>query len=168
VAGKRKGKGKDRDKEREKAGGKVVVVRNRRAFHDYEITERVEAGLALVGPEVKSLRAGQGSLAEAFAVFRRGELFVHDLHIPEYAHKGYAPHEPNRPRKLLLHRRELERFETSVTRKGFTIVPIELYFLRGRVKIEIALARGRKLHDKREAKKSEEARREARAAEGRR
>jgi SsrA-binding protein len=144
-----------------------VVARNRRAFHDYTILERLEAGIALLGPEVKSLREGKGSLAEGYASFQRGELFLFDMHIPEYKHKGYAPHEPLRPRKLLLHRRELSKLENAVTRRGFTLVPLQLYFLRGRAKVELGLAKGRKRHDKREAAKREEAKREARAAEGR-
>jgi len=146
---------------------KQVVARNRRAFHDYTILERVEAGIALLGPEVKSLREGKGSLAEGYAAFQRGELFLRDMHIPEYKHKGYAPHEPLRPRKLLLHHRELRKLEYAVTRRGFTLVPLQIYFLRGRAKVELGLGKGRKRHDKREAAKREEAKREARAAEGR-
>lgn len=146
---------------------KKVVARNRRAFRDYLVEERFEAGIALLGPEVKSLREGRGSLAEGYAGFRGGELFLLDMHIPEYKHKGYAPHEPLRPRKLLLHRRELRKLENAVTRRGFTLVPLQLYFLRGRAKVELGLAKGRKRHDKREAAKREEAKREARAAEGR-
>lgn len=146
---------------------KQVIARNRRAFRDYTILERVEAGIALLGPEVKSLREGKGSLAEGYAGFQRSELFLLDMHIPEYKHKGYAPHEPLRPRKLLLHRRELRKLENAVTRRGFTLVPLQIYFLRGRAKVELGLAKGRKRHDKREAAKREEAKREARAAEGR-
>jgi SsrA-binding protein len=146
---------------------KKVVARNRRAYRDYEILERFEAGLALLGPEVKSLREGKASLAEGYAAFERGELFLRDTHIPEYKHRGYAPHEPLRARKLLLHRRELRKLESAVTRRGFTLVPLEIYFARGRAKVELGLARGRRRHDKREAVRREEARREARAAEGR-
>lgn len=145
-----------------------ILVRNRRAFRDYEITERFEAGVALLGPEVKSLRAGQGSIAEAYAAFRNGELWLRDMHIPEYAHKGYAPHEPMRPRKLLMHKRELKKLEATVTRRGLTLVPLQLYLLRGRVKAELGLGRGRKRHDKREAVRKEEAKKEARAAQGKR
>ena len=146
---------------------KNVVARNRRAFRDFEIEERVEAGVSLLGPEVKSLREGKGSLAEGYAAFQGGELFLRDVHIPEYKHKGYAVHEPLRPRKLLLHRRELRKLENVVTRRGFTLVPLQIYFVRGRCKIELGLARGRKRYDKRDAIRREEARREARAAEGR-
>jgi len=144
-----------------------VVSRNRRAYHDFEILEKVEAGMSLLGPEVKSLREGKGSLAEAYAAFRGGELYLLEMHIPEYAHRGYAPHDPVRPRKLLLHRRELEKLETAVVRRGCTLVPLQVYFLRGRAKVELALAKGRKRHDKRDAIRKEEARREARSAEGR-
>ena len=147
---------------------KQVIARNRRATHDYEIIERIEAGISLLGPEVKSLRAGKVSLAEAFGAFQKGELFLLDMTIPEYSHKGYALHDPVRPRKLLVHRREARKWEQSVTRRGFTIVPTQIYFLRGRAKVEIGLARGRKRHDKRDAVRAEEARREARSAEGRR
>ncbi len=144
-----------------------VVTRNRKAFHDYEIVERVEAGVSLLGPEVKSLRDGKASLQEAYAAFQGKELFLLGMHVPEYAHKGYAPHDPLRPRKLLLHRQELRRLETSVHRRGFTLIPLEIYFLRGRAKVELALARGRKHGDKREHAREEEARREARAGERR-
>jgi SsrA-binding protein len=144
-----------------------IVARNRQAFHAYEILERVEAGLSLLGPEVKSLREGKASLAEAYAGFKGKELYLLEMHIPEYAHRGYAPHDPVRPRKLLLHRQELRRLETSVERRGFTLIPLEVYFKKGRAKVELALARGRKHHDKREAVREQEARREARATERR-
>jgi SsrA-binding protein len=145
-----------------------VVARNRRAFRNYEILEKFEAGISLLGPEVKSLRAGKASIAEAYASFKGNELFLMDMHIPEYSHTGYAPHEPLRPRKLLLHGRELKKLEASVTRKGLTLVPLQIYFFKGRAKAEIALAKGRRHHDKREAVKKEEALKEARRAEGRR
>ena len=144
---------------------RAVIVRNRRAFHNFEITERFEAGIVLVGPEVKSLRAGKASIAEAFANFRRGELYLLQMHIPEYTHQGSAPHDPLRSRKLLLHKRELRKLEEAVTRKGLTLVPLALYFRNGRVKVEIGLARGRQLHDKRQKMKEQAARREVRAAE---
>jgi len=116
---------------------KNVVARNRRAFRDYEIEEQIEAGVALLGPEVKSLREGKGSLAEGYAAFQGGELYLCDVHIPEYKHKGYAPHEPLRRRKLLLHRRELKKLENVVTRRGFTLVPLQIYLVRGRCKVEL-------------------------------
>ena len=151
-----------------KQGDRLVIARNRRAFRDYEILERLEAGLVLQGSEVKSLRAGKASIAEAFAAFKGGELFLLDMHVPEYSHAGYAGHEPRRVRKLLLRRRELRSLEESVTRRGLTLVPLLAYFSSGRAKVEIALARGRKRHDKRQAVRKDEARREARRAEGRR
>jgi SsrA-binding protein len=144
-----------------------VVARNRKALHDYEILERLEAGMALLGPEVKSLREGKASLQEAYAGLKGKELWLFGMHVPEYAHRGYAPHEPLRPRKLLVHRQQLRRLLTSVERRGFTLVPLEVYFKRGRAKVELALARGRKHHDKREAVREQEARREARAGERR-
>ena len=145
-----------------------VVARNRRAYRNYEITQKFEAGIALLGPEVKSLRGGKASIAEAYAMFRRGELFLLEMHIPEYSHKGYAPHEPMRPRKLLMHRRELDKLESSLARKGLTLIPIEVYFLKGRAKVELGLGKGRRLHDKRDKLKQKEAQREARRAEGKR
>jgi SsrA-binding protein len=144
-----------------------VVARNRKAFHDYEIVEKLEAGIALLGPEVKSLREGKASLQEAYAAFKGKELWLLAMHVPEYAHKGYAPHEPLRPRKLLVHRQQLRKLETSVERRGFTLIPLEVYFKKGRAKVELALARGRKHGDKREHAREEEARREARAGERR-
>jgi SsrA-binding protein len=144
-----------------------VVTRNRKAFHDYEIVERLEAGVSLLGPEVKSLREGKASLAEAYAAFKGDELFLLQMHVPEYAHKGYAPHDPVRPRKLLLHRQELRRLFTSIERRGFTLIPLEVYFWKGRAKVELAVARGRKHGDKREHAREQEARREARATERR-
>ena len=147
---------------------KQVVARNRRAYRNFEITEKFEAGIALLGPEVKSLRGGKASIAEAYANFKRGELYLLDMHIPEYSHTGYAPHEPLRPRKLLMHRRELKKLEATLARKGLTLVPIEVYFVRGRAKVELGLGKGRRLHDKREKAKTDDAKREAKRAEGKR
>ena len=120
-----------------------------------------------MGPEVKSVREGKASLQESSEAFRAGELWLLGMHVPEYAHKGYAPHEPLRARKLLLHRQQLRKLETSVERRGFTLIPLEVYFTKGRAKVELGLARGRKHHDKREQGREEEARREARAGERR-
>ena len=147
---------------------KTVVVRNRRAYHDYAIEEKFEAGMVLLGPEVKSLREGKASLAEAFAHFRGEELFLQQMHIPEYAHRGYAAHDPLRPRKLLLHKRELHKLAIAITRKGFTLIPLQIYFLNGRAKVELGLGKGRQAHDKRHKLKEQVERREARAAEGKR
>jgi len=148
--------------------GRKVIARNRRAYRNYEVLEKIEAGIVLLGPEVKSLRAGKVSIAEAFAMFRGDELFLNDMHIAEYSNIGYASHDPVRPRKLLMHRRELKKLQATVERKGLTLVPIEIYFSRGRAKIEMAVARGRRIGDKREDVKKELDRREARQAEGRR
>ena len=145
-----------------------VVARNRRAFRNYEIDEKFETGISLLGPEVKSLRAGKASIAEAYAMFRDGELYLLEMHVPEYSHKGYAPHEPLRPRKLLMHRRELNKLEQKLQRKGLTLVPIQVYFNRGRAKVELGLGKGRRLHDKRDKVRRDEAIREAKRAEGKR
>ena len=145
-----------------------LIASNRKARFDYEILDSFEAGIALLGPEVKSLRAGKASIAEAYASHHREELFLREMHIPEYTHAGYAPHDPKRVRKLLLHRREINKLAEAVEQKGLTIVPLQVYFKKGRAKVELALVRGRKLHDKREKMKGEADRREARSAEGRR
>ncbi len=144
------------------------AARNRRAFHEYEILEKLEAGIVLLGAEVKSLREGKASIAEAYASFQGGELFLREMHVPEYRNAGYAPQDPKRPRKLLLHRRELRRLEATLKKEGLTLIPLEVYFKRGMAKVELALGRGRKLHDKRQALRKDEARREIRRAMGRR
>ena len=149
-------------------GGRHVVARNRRATHDFEILEKMEAGLVLAGSEVKSLRDGKASIAESWARFDGGELWLIDAHIPEYRDAGYSQHDPKRRRKLLLHRRELRKLEQVTTRKGLTLVPLQIYFAKGRAKVEIALARGRKRHDKREDLRGKAVRKEVREAEGRR
>ena len=134
-----------------RAGARKVVIENRRARFDYEILETFEAGIALAGPEVKSLRQGRGNLQDAYAAVDRGELFLVNAYIPEYLEANRFNHETRRPRKLLLHRREIDRLAGGVQRDGLTIVPLKVFFNpRGRAKAEIALARGKKLHDKRE------------------
>lgn len=127
-----------------------VVARNRRARHDYHIEGTVEAGLVLTGTEVKSLRAGRASLNEAFAQVTDGEMWLHGLHIPEYTQGTWNNHEPRRTRKLLLHRKEIDRLASQVAERGFTIVPLSLYFSGGRAKVELALARGKRAYDKRQ------------------
>jgi SsrA-binding protein len=129
--------------------GEKLIVENRRARHDYHLGDRFEAGLALQGTEVKVLRAGEATLQHAFAELREGEAWLVGLHVPEYSQGNRANHEPDRPRKLLLHRRELERLHSGVAEKGFTVVPTKLYFKGGRVKVELALAKGKELRDKR-------------------
>jgi SsrA-binding protein len=141
-----------------------LVASNRRARHEYHIEDSMEAGLVLTGTEVKALRSGRASLGEAFARVERGEVWLHHLHIPPYDQGNIFNHEPLRPRKLLLHRRQIERLAGRAGQKGYTIVPLRLYFTRGRAKVEIALARGKKLYDKREAIGEREAGREAQRA----
>ena len=125
-----------------------LISENRRARHDYHFLERVEAGLALSGSEVKSLRLGQAVLQRAYADARDGELWLVGLHIPPYEQTSIEPHDPDRARKLLLHRREIDRLSAQVAEKGLTLVPTRLYFKDGRVKIELALARGKDVRDK--------------------
>ncbi len=136
-------------------------IGNPRARHRYELLERIECGIALVGPEVKSIRAGKASIDEGFARFKRGQLWLMGVHIAEYAAKGYTDQQPVRARKLLLHKRELLKLRKEVERKGLTLVPLRIYFNdRNLAKCEIALARGRKLHDKREVAKERVVKRE--------
>ncbi|HYE97000.1 MAG TPA: SsrA-binding protein SmpB [Rubricoccaceae bacterium] len=130
--------------------GLLLVATNRRARHDYHLEAPVEAGLVLQGSEVKSLREGKAQLQDAFVAFRADGADLVGVHIPPYAHGGYANHEPTRPRRLLLHRREIEKLKKGVEQKGYTIVPLRLYFRNGRAKVEIALAKGKKTYDKRE------------------
>ena len=129
--------------------GVKVIARNRRARYDYHVEDTLEAGLVLTGTEVKSLRAGRASLTEAFAQMSGGELWLHGLHIPEYAQGTWTNHEPRRTRKLLLHRKEIDRLASQVAERGFTIVPLSLYFSGGKAKVELALARGKRTYDKR-------------------
>ena len=145
-----------------------TVATNRRARHEYEILETIEAGLVLRGTEVKSLRAGRASLVDGFAEVRDGELWLQGVHIPQYTEGTWTNHEPRRPRKLLLHRREIERIDARVRERGLTVVPLSLYFKDGRAKVEIALARGKRAYDKRQAIAKRQADREAAAEMGRR
>jgi SsrA-binding protein len=131
-----------------------VVADNRRARFNYEIGETFEAGIALTGTEVKALRQGKATIAESYADSRAGELWLVNANIPEYLQGGRFNHAPKRPRKLLLHKRQIEKLSGAVVREGMTIVPLKLYFNeKGRAKLEIAVARGKKLHDKRETEK---------------
>ena len=127
-----------------------VIARNRRARHDYHIEDVVEAGIVLTGTEVKSLRAGRASLTDGFAQLTDGELWLMGVHIPEYTLGTWTNHEPRRPRKLLLHRREIDKLASQIAERGLTIVPLSLYFSDGRVKVELALARGKRAYDKRQ------------------
>ena len=144
------------------------IARNKRARHDYHILETWEAGLVLTGTEVKALRAGKASLGDAFGIVKDGEAFLLNLHIAPYEQGNVFNHEPTRTRKLLLHRREIRRLIGAVERQGLTLVPLELYFKRGIAKVAIALAKGKKLHDKRDAARRRDAEREiARAVRSR-
>jgi SsrA-binding protein len=141
-----------------------VVARNRRAFHDYEILDRIECGIALVGTEVKSLREGHATLEDAYAKLDGGEVWLVGSEIPEYPFGNRLNHKPKRTRKLLLHRREIEKFAGKASQRGFTLVPLRLYFKQGRAKVEIAVAKGKQTHDKRESLKKADAAREMRRA----
>lgn len=148
---------------------KTSIARNPRARHDYHLLEKWEAGLVLTGTEVKSLRARKASLAEAYAHFRKNEIWLEGLTISPYAAGSYNNPPPARSRKLLLHKREIRRLIGDMSQKGLTLVPLELYFKDGRAKVEIALARAKKQHDKRAELKQREAEREmSRVARGRR
>ncbi len=135
------------------------MLRNRRASYDYELLETFEAGLVLTGSEVKSLRQGGGSIAEAFARVQNGEIVLEGMNIPTYAFASYNNHEPLRTRKLLLHKREIRQIRDALERKGLTVVPTKLYFKDGWAKLQIALARGRKHYDKRRQQSEKDAQR---------
>ena len=138
----------------EKKPRDLQLADNRKAAFDYAIEDRVEAGIALTGTEVKSLRQGKATITESYAAEQAGELWLYNAHIPEYLQANRFNHSPRRPRKLLLHAREIHKLRGAVEREGMTLVPLKLYFNpKGRAKIEIAIARGKKLHDKRETEK---------------
>lgn len=137
------------------------IAENRRARHEYSIEEVFEAGIVLVGTEVKALRGGQGTIGESYAEISNGEVWLVNANIPAYSHATHFTHEPRRPRKLLLNNREIRKLHGAVARQGMTLVPLSMYFnTRGRVKVELALAKGRKLHDKRAAEKEKDWKRE--------
>ena len=140
---------------------KKVVAENRRARFDYAIEDKFEAGIALTGTEVKSLRFGEGSIAESYAEVKEEEVWLINANIPEFSHGNRHNHEPKRPRKLLLHQRQIAKLYGAVARQGMTLVPLSIYFnSRGRAKVELALAKGRKAHDKREYEKEKDWKRE--------
>jgi len=143
---------------------KRPIAVNRKAFHDYEILERLEAGIALTGSEVKSLREGRLQLKDSYAGIANGELYLLKAHISPYKAGGYANHEPERRRKLLLHRRELKRLVGKTEQKGLTLVPLQFYFLGPYVKVELGLARGKRSHDKRAVLRERDLQREAEGA----
>jgi len=144
--------------------GEKLIASNRKAFHEYFVLQKLEAGIALTGTEVKALREGLVNLKDSYVNFERGEAFLFGMHISPYTHGNRQNHEPERTRKLLLHRREIEKLRVQLVEKGLTIVPLRLYFKGGRVKAEIAIVRGKKLYDKRETEKRKDADREAAAA----
>jgi len=142
-----------------------VVVTNRRAHHDYHIEEKLEAGLVLKGTEVKSLREGRVSLQDSYATVEQGEVTLHHCHVSPYSHGNIMNHDPLRPRKLLLHRKQISRLLGQTQQKGLTLIPLRIYFTpRGHAKVELALARGKKQYDRREAIKEREAGREVERA----
>jgi SsrA-binding protein len=148
--------------EREKA--QTSIAENRKAFHDYHLLETFEAGIALLGTEVKAIREGRVNLRDSFARVEDGEVFLYNVNISPYSHRGYADHEPLRRRKLLLHRDEIRKLIGRTVEKGMTLVPVRLYYKKGRVKVAVSLAKGKKDYDKRETLKRREADRETRAA----
>ena len=139
-----------------------IVAENRRARYEYFIDDVVEAGIALAGTEVKALRQGEGSIAEAYAELKDGQMWLVNANIPEFSHGNRHNHEPKRPRKLLMHARQISKFNGAVTRQGMTVIPLMIYFNdRGRAKVELALAKGKKLHDKRDTEKARDWKRDA-------
>lgn len=159
-------KPKPTEGERRKAASdaRKTIARNKKALHDYEVEERWEAGLALMGTEVKALRMGRASLVDAWVEAKDGEAWLYGANIPMYAQGSWTNHAPTRKRKLLLHKSEIVRMEQKVAAKGYTIIPLELYFVGGRVKVEVALGRGKQEWDKRQALREAQDRREAERA----
>ena len=131
--------------------GVKIVATNRKAFHDYHIVETIETGIVLTGTEIKSVREGKVNLRDGYATVRKGEVWLINVHIAPYSHGNRDNHEPRRERKLLLHRREINRLIGKVNERGWTIVPLRMYLRRNKAKVELALVRGKRLHDKREA-----------------
>ena len=148
--------------------GRTLVARNRRARHDYHIEDIVEAGLVLVGTEVKSLREGRASLVDGYAMVRDGEVWLYNVHIPEYTQGTWTNHEPRRARKLLLHRDQIRKLNTKTQESGLTIIPLAMYFTNGHAKVEIGVAKGKRNYDKRQAIAAREAKRDADRAMSRR
>jgi SsrA-binding protein len=148
----------------EKHTGEKVVATNKKAFHDYFILEKIEAGISLLGTEVKAVREGRLNLKDSYAAVQAGETFLFNCHISPYSHGNRENHDPTRTRKLLLHQKEIRKLIGKTQEKGLTLVPLRVYFKRGRIKIEVGVARGKKLIDKRETERRKEADQEARAA----
>lgn len=148
--------------------GILPICKNRRAYHEYEVFDTLECGIVLVGTEVKSLREHHGNLEDAYARIQQDEVWLINADIPEYSMGNRLNHKPKRPRKLLLHRQEIAKFAGKASEQGFTLIPLRMYFKDGRAKVEIAVARGKQLHDKRAAAKKTEAQKEIRKAMSRR
>ena len=148
----------------EREAAQTNVAENRKAYHDYHLLETFEAGVALLGTEVKAIREGRVNLRDSFAKVEDGEIFLYNVNISPYSHRGYAEHEPLRRRKLLLHRDEIRKLIGKTIERGMTLVPVRMYFKKGRVKVAISLAKGKKDYDKRETIKRREVDRETRAA----
>ena len=146
--------------EAQKGGDRRVLVSNRKARHDYEILDTIEAGIELVGTEVKSIRAGKVNLGDAYAAIEKGEAWLHNMHISPFPQAHQFNHETLRKRRLLLHRRQIDRLEGKVQEKGFTLIPLAVTLVKNRVKIDIGVCRGKKLYDKRESTKERDAQRE--------
>jgi len=140
------------------------IADNRKAFHDYHILETFEAGIALLGTEVKGIREGRANLRDSYARVEKGEVWLFNVHINPYSHRGYVDHDPRRKRRLLLHKHEIRKLIGKTVEKGLTLVATKMYFKNGKVKVEIALAKGKQDHDKRETLRRREADRETRAA----
>jgi len=155
---------RDDHQKEERRKAERIIADNRKARHDYHLLEVFEAGVALVGTEVKAIREGRVNLRDSFARVTDGEVFVHNVHIGSYSSRGYADHEALRPRKLLLHRHEIRKLIGKTTERGMTLVPVRMYFKSGRVKMAISLAKGKQAHDKRETIRRREIDRESRAA----
>ena len=146
------------------AAGERLIADNRKARHDYHISDVYEAGIALLGTEVKAIREGRVNLRDSYGRIDRGEVYLHNLHVSPYSHRGYSEHEPLRRRKLLLHKREIDKLIGKAVERGFTLVPVRMYFKRGMVKVALGVAKGKKSHDKRETIRRREVDRETRAA----
>lgn len=140
--------------------GEKLIASNKKALHDYFVVQKLEVGIALTGTEVKSLRAGKANLKDSYVIFKDGEAFLFGAHISPYSHGNLQNHDPERTRKLLLHRRELDKMRGQTVEKGLSVVPLRLYFKGGKVKVEVAVVRGKKQYDKRETERKREADRE--------
>jgi len=143
---------------------RALICKNKKAFFNYQVDETYETGIVLTGSEVKSCREGKANLKDGYGRIKNGEVFLHEVHISPYSHAGYSQHEPLRVRKLLLHNQEIKRLTGKIQERGYTFIPLQMYFRNGKVKVEMGLAKGKRLYDKREQIKQRDLRREAAAA----